>query len=431
MISTKNLIIMIFLSIAAMAVCSIATFSDNHPGYLGASVSNDADSAGVIAYICKGDLWIKDLSGGNARKLAYGEGIIRPRFSCSGKWISYRIYGLEKDELWLIRSDGTSKLKVADMGLSGNHTWSPEEDVVAYIGKDDRLHLYDAEKRTDRSLIKFSHDSLFSWSHDGMRLALEFSAVSIGTVNADGTRVKEVYSMGSKSRDGIWYCDWTQDGRELLFFVQPGHGLSAMADGALLKAVGAERGKPRELDSRMLIYDDFREFSPDGKYLAITDGGSRETWTDKRIAVIELSTGTKSLLTPAGVSSISPSWSPDGKQIAYVEGPDIGAMGGGDEAIAGIGRRKIWIIDSDGSNRHQLIKDSTFREERPQWSPDGSFILFFRLNGKFQVSLWKSNRDGSNVVPVIEKLYDNSSDVGYYGYSNWDACLTWWKGRKK
>jgi len=99
--------------------------------------------------------------------------------------------------------------------------------------------------------------------------------------------------------------------------------------------------------------------------------------------------------------------------------------------MAAINRRKIWIVDSDGSNRHQLVKDSTFREERPQWSSDGTFILFFRLNGKFHVSLWKSNRDGSIVVPVIEKLYDNSSDVGYYGYSNWGACLTWWKGHKK
>ncbi|MGV8125053.1 MAG: hypothetical protein AB2L14_35340 [Candidatus Xenobiia bacterium LiM19] len=307
------------------------------------------------------------------RKIAYEEGIIRPGFSCSGKWISYRIYGLRKNELWLIRNDGTSKLKVADTGLSDDHAWSPEEDVIAYTGKGDRLHLYDVKKGTDRSLIKFSHDSLFSWSPDGMRLALEFSAVSIGTVNADGTGAKEVYSMGSKSPDGIWYCDWTPDGRELLFFVQPGHGLSAMADGIPLKVVDTEGGKPRELDSRMLNYDDFREYSPDGKYLAITDGSSRETWTDKHIAIIELSTGKKSLLTPAEVSSISPSWSPDGKQLAYAEGPDIGAVGGGDKAIEGIGRRKIWIVDSDGSNRHQLVKDSTFREERPQWSPGGTF----------------------------------------------------------
>jgi len=255
--------------------------------------------------------------------------------------------------------------------------------------------------------------------------------VSIGTVNADGTDAKEVYSMGSKSPDGIWYCDWTPDGKELLFWIQLGFGLSGMADGAQFKAAGAEGGKPRELDMRMLIYDDFREFSPDGKYLAITDGGNRETWTDKHIAVIELSTGAKSLVTAPQVSAFSPAWSPDGKQITYVEGPDIGSVGGGDAAQAGMSQRRIWIVERDGSNRHQLVKDSSFREERPQWSPDGSFILFYRVDGKNRTSLWKSDGNGGKVAPVIEDMGDISPGFGFYGYSNWDACLTWWKGLKK
>jgi len=189
------------------------------------------------------------------------------------------------------------------MGLSGDHAWSLSEDIIAYTGKDDRLHLYDVEKGKDRSLIKFSHDSLFSWSPDGMRLALEFSAVSIGTVNADGTGAKEVYSMGTKSRDGIWYCDWTPDGKELLFCIHLCFGLSTMAYGVPLQIVNVEGGKPRELVPRVLIYDDFCEYSPDGKYLAITDGGGRETWKEMRIAVVELSTGKESLLTPAEVSA--------------------------------------------------------------------------------------------------------------------------------
>ncbi|MHC9539128.1 MAG: TolB family protein [Vulcanimicrobiota bacterium] len=432
----KNTIIMIFLSIAAVAICSITVFYDSHAVFQGVKANIDAGSQGVIAYIYRDDLWIKGLSGGDAKKLACGGDIVKPRFSCSGRWLAYRRYSLKryslkKSELWLVRSDGTSHTKVAAMGLPGGYAWSPSEDIIAYIAEDDTLHLFDAVKGTDRSLIKFEHDRLFSWSPDGRRLAGELSAVSIGTIIADGTGVKEIYSMGSLSPDGIWPCDWSPDGREILFWIQPGHGLSMMADGVPLKAVSAEGGKPRELISRALIYDDFREYSPDGKYLAITDGANRETWTDKHIAVVEISTGKKSVLTPPGVSAISPAWSPDGKQIAYIEGPDIGAVGGGDEAIAGIGRRRILIVDRDGSNRHQLIKGSAFREERPQWSPDGTFLLFYCINSKDQASLWKSDRDGGSVVPVIEELCDISPGFGYYGYENWDSCLTWWKGRNK
>jgi Tol biopolymer transport system component len=65
--------------------------------------------------------------------------------------------------------------------------------------------------------------------------------------------------------------------------------------------------------------------------------------------------------------NINPSWSPDGRQLAFESQRS--------------GRIAIYVINADGSGERQLthnVADDT----HPAWSPDGSTILF------------DSNRDG-------------------------------------
>ena len=59
-----------------------------------------------------------------------------------------------------------------------------------------------------------------------------------------------------------------------------------------------------------------------------------------------------------------PSWSPDGKRIAFVfKRNDMG------------GNRQIYVMDADGGNRRNL-SDNGFDEWGPSWSPDGKQIAF-------------------------------------------------------
>ena len=59
--------------------------------------------------------------------------------------------------------------------------------------------------------------------------------------------------------------------------------------------------------------------------------------------------------------STAPTWSPDGKQIAFSSHLD--------------GNWNIFAIDVDGRNRIRLTNDAA-DDERPDWSPDGSQIAF-------------------------------------------------------
>jgi TolB protein len=60
------------------------------------------------------------------------------------------------------------------------------------------------------------------------------------------------------------------------------------------------------------------------------------------------------------------SWSPDGKQIVFNEyrPPDY--------------RGQIWLMNADGSNQRLLLADTDFTDERPSFTPDGSFVVFSR-----------------------------------------------------
>jgi serine/threonine protein kinase/Tol biopolymer transport system component len=113
-------------------------------------------------------------------------------------------------------------------------------------------------------------------------------------------------------------------------------------------------------------------FSPDGRKLAFVSerSGSRELW---------LSDADGSSATPLtsrrGTLVGRPSWSPDGRFIAF-HGPGI------------------QVMSADGRSGHQLSDDG----ERPTWSADGASIYFIRNRGRF--SVWKVPAMGGTAEEV-------------------------------
>jgi Tol biopolymer transport system component len=55
----------------------------------------------------------------------------------------------------------------------------------------------------------------------------------------------------------------------------------------------------------------------------------------------------------------------------------------------------------DGSNSVQLITDASANYSQPDWSPDGTKLVYVRQVGGGYIELWKCNIDGSNQVQMI------------------------------
>lgn len=101
---------------------------------------------------------------------------------------------------------------------------------------------------------------------------------------------------------------------------------------------------------------------------------------------------------PVRLSSGShPSWSPDGKKIAFSFG--LGRFHGDIS--------DIYVMDADGKNRANLTKGRHKVNREPDWSPDGEKIAFTSNRGG-QTNIYLMDADGTNTVnltPDLESAY--------------------------
>jgi Tol biopolymer transport system component len=80
-------------------------------------------------------------------------------------------------------------------------------------------------------------------------------------------------------------------------------------------------------------------------------------------------------LPSAGSTADDPSWSPDGTKIAFASGDVVCTNGSG----VGQDRARIWVVDSTGRNLHPITNSESV-DRSPSWSPDGRRIAFARAN---------------------------------------------------
>jgi len=200
-----------------------------------------------------------------------------------------------------------------------------------------------------------------AWAPDGNRIAFFNGGPGVSgvyVINADGTGLRRV-TNGNQDRSPTW----SPDGSRIAFTRQDGTFIRLFvvnADGTGLTRVTGD------------VHVQDPEWSPDGGRFTFSDGG--------RVYVVNADGSGLTLLTAGETAAArAPTWSPDGTLIAF--------------ASLGV----IKVVAPDGSGRRDLIPG--LREVwEVSWSPDGRQIAFVQdAGGPLQEELFVANADGTGV----------------------------------
>jgi Tol biopolymer transport system component len=132
-------------------------------------------------------------------------------------------------------------------------------------------------------------------------------------------------------------------------------------------------------------------WSPDGKHIAYVRRSTfEEVEKDKTLKstlkVFDLTSQTSRDLLPADYLVGYPSWSPQGDLIAFT------LMEQND-------KNSIWVVRPDGTGARRLTSDHN--DDQASWTPDGKHLLFSRQQGKGRM-ICRVNLESSQVTPFFE-----------------------------
>jgi len=222
-----------------------------------------------------------------------------------------------------------------------------------------------------------------AWSPDGERLAFsccDEAEPGIFVIAADGTdRRRLARSSGLPS--------WSPDGKQIAFL--------SFRDGDVEIYVMTADGSDQRRLTRSRSEDANAVWSPDGSRLAFN---SHRDGNDE-IYVMDADGSRLQRLTKSKASDQQPRWSPDGTRILFT------SFRNRDPLLRGIGDAEIVVMNADGSGKANLTH-SGFWEGDPSWSPDGKRIAFairrdFGPSGTFQLALMNSDGSSRRTLPSV------------------------------
>ena len=171
---------------------------------------------------------------------------------------------------------------------------------------------------------------------------------------------------------------WSPDGRHLAFV--------SYRDGNWdIYVIGSDGSNLRNL-THDSAWDFSPSWSPDGRYIAFS------SWRDGVPEIYVMGSDGSNLrnLTNHRDADLEPSWSPDGRRLAFVSDRD----GSSDISSNRDVDAEIYVMDSDGSNIRRLTHNSAW-DGGPSWSPDGRHLAFVSdRDGNAEIYVMDS--DGSN-----------------------------------
>ena len=276
---------------------------------------------------------------------------------------------------YVIGADGAGARRIArsESGFS----WSPDGSQIALVAgaglNSDVLTVSVADGKA-RRLLRAPHLNEYdvAWSPDGTRIAFAASNSReetfrgrIWVVNNDGTAPRRLSPLEDPEERAL---RWSPDSRKLVF-VRSREQTSVMT----MAATGGSRARL----TRSWGSDECPTWSPDGRQIAFLHDAAPEGEGGYAVWVMTSDGTRRRMLLPAPRTTQLPqclSWAPDGRRLAASNG-------------------WIWTMTPDGSDKRRLTIG-----RNPAWSPNGQRIAFVRHHGGRQSELYVIDIDGTHVT---------------------------------
>lgn len=361
---------------------------------------------------------------------------IDPAFSPDGNQVAFVLRGTENCGIYTTMVGGEKSLRLTSECQDTSPTWSPDGRRVAFYryfedGNGMAIRVVPALGGSEHRLYKGPYNPWargLDWSPDGKMVAF-----SGGKGDKSGTWISLLSLADSTTRqltspsgqEGDYSPAISPDGSTVAFV--RGILAGAVDDLYLVPTAG---GVPTRLTFDKTWIRGSPTWTPDGRDIVFSSarGGLDSLWR------ISASGGTPRPVTGVGVIATSPSISPRGNELVYMQSfikenilrlnlkdekhsqglPAVLNLGKGRnwrpnfspdgkkfvfESV--LGHAEIWSCDSDGTNCGQLTSLQG-TAGAPRWSPDGHYIAFeFRPKERSEIYLLEVATGIPRLLPTL------------------------------
>ena len=203
-------------------------------------------------------------------------------------------------------------------------------------------------------------------------------------VGADGARLAPLTSLASGSVVVDRSPTFTPDGQRIVF--TSNREREDLSDTSLWVIATGGGGEPHRLTSGDYVDRDPR-VSRDGAwvYFCSNRGGSFDLY---RARIGESALSETEQITKSDKQILSPSLSPDGQMVAYME-------------VDEQGQSSLWRAASDGSGAPQRLSEGPM-DMTPAWGAEGQIAFAARAEGRSDTDLYLMDTDGKNRRKVVD-----------------------------